>query len=179
MEKNEIDLDKCVNLPLIPCLGERKKLVTYDDRPYYPHDMNIARLFADTIPIIDLPGIPSFYANWLRWNLFLDNLIGFDQFKQQFCSLFNIEDLVDVIKTLVDVDNAQPAMELLNFYSHAIELIQQFLLHNTFITESRSSHLQSIFAGLEFISVDCIRLSYQYREKQKVSSSSVLGQLYR
>jgi hypothetical protein len=47
-------------MAFIPCLGDKNKLVTYNDRPYYPHDMNIARLFADTIPIIDLPGIVSF-----------------------------------------------------------------------------------------------------------------------
>jgi hypothetical protein len=101
-------------------------------------------------------------------------MIDSDDFKQQFCTLFNIEDLADVINVLVDIDNAQPAMELLDFYSYSIELIQQFLLLNKFITETRSSHLQSVFSDMEFVSVDRIRLSYQYREKRKASSSSVL-----
>lgn len=96
--------------------------------------------------------------------IFLDDLIGSYSFKQEFCSLFNIDDLADVIKVLVDVDNPQPNVDLLNFYSHSIELIQNFLLINEFLSETRSTHLQSIFADMNFISVDSIRFSYQYKD---------------
>ncbi len=51
-----------MNWPFIPCLGNGNKLVKYNDRPYYPHDMDIANLFADILPIIKLPG-EMFYEN--------------------------------------------------------------------------------------------------------------------
>jgi hypothetical protein len=80
-----------------------------------------------------------------------------------------------VIKVLVDVENEQPATELFEFYSHSIDLIQHVLILNGFLSETRSSHLQSIFSEMNFVSVDCIRLSYQYGENviRKASSSSI------
>lgn len=99
-----------------------------------------------------------------------------NQFKQQFCSLFNIDDLADNIKVVVDVGNAQPSTELLNFYSHSIDLIQHFLLIHGLLSETRSSHLQIVFSQMKFVTVDYIRLSYQYREhtRNNTSSSSTL-----
>lgn len=53
-----IYLDKCKSYLFIPCLNnQNNKLVKYTDQPYYPHNMNIAHLFADIIPIINLSGI--------------------------------------------------------------------------------------------------------------------------
>jgi len=86
------------------------------------------------------------------------------EFKEQFCSLFNIENLSNVIKIVVNVDNPKLAEDLLNFYSHTIEIIQYFLLMNRLLSESRSIYLQTIFAKMSFISVECIHLSYQYKE---------------
>jgi hypothetical protein len=108
--------------------------------------------------------------------VFIDDLIGSFEFKQRFCSLFNIEDLADVIKVLVDVDNEQPAIELIDFYSQSIDLIQHFLLIHEFLSETRSCHLQLVFSNMDFISVDSIRLSYRYQENivRKMSSSLLL-----
>ena len=80
-----------------------------------------------------------------------------------------------MIKIIVDVDNAQPATELLPFYSHSIELVQHFLLQNKLLTESRSTHLQSVFAEMEFLAVESIRLSYRYGTTvRKALSSSIV-----
>jgi len=37
-------------------MNDQKKLVKYTDHPLYPNDKDIANLFADTLPIIKLPG---------------------------------------------------------------------------------------------------------------------------
>ncbi|CAF1431292.1 unnamed protein product, partial [Didymodactylos carnosus] len=52
--KQTLVKDKCIDWAFIPCLGDKNKLVKYTDRPYYPHDMIIADLFADTLSIIKL-----------------------------------------------------------------------------------------------------------------------------
>ena len=77
---------------------------------------------------------------------------------------------------MVDVDNEQSAIELRDFYSHSIDLIQYFLLSNAFLSETRSDHLQSIFSEMNFVSVECIRLSYRFRENivRKAPSSTNL-----
>ena len=156
--KQAIVKDRCVDWPFIPCMNNVNKFVKYTDQPYYPHDIAIADLFSDEIPIIKLSG----------------DLIHSSEFKQRFCSLFNIEDLADVIDVLVTVDNEQPAIELLDFYSYAIDLIQHVLINNENLSETRSSHLQSIFSDMKFVSVDCIRLSYQFKKNdiRKASPSS-------
>ena len=102
----------------------------------------------------------------------VDDLIDSYNFKEQFCTLFNIENLADIIKTIVNVDNPKPAEDLLHFYSHSIELIQHFLFVNGFLSETRSSYLQTIFAEMNFVSVECIYLSYQYKENLVRKSSS-------
>ena len=98
------------------------------------------------------------------------------EFKQRFCSFFNINDLADAIQVLVDVDNEEASTELLNFYVHSIDLIQNFLLTNNFMSESRSSYLQTVFSRLKFVAVDGIRLSYRHGEHivRKASSASTL-----
>ena len=90
--------------------------------------------------------------------------MGSSEFKQQFCSLFQINDLANEITTLVDVDDEQPSLELFNFYAHSIDLIQKFLVAQTLIFETRSSYLQSVFSRMRFVSADRIRLSYRYQE---------------
>lgn len=37
-------------------MDNKQKLVKYTNHPFYPHNADIAKLFADTLPIIDLPG---------------------------------------------------------------------------------------------------------------------------
>jgi hypothetical protein len=37
-------------------MNNQTKLMKSTDHPFYPHDMDVANLFADTIPIIRLPG---------------------------------------------------------------------------------------------------------------------------
>jgi hypothetical protein len=103
-------------------------------------------------------------------------LVHSSEFQQQLCSLFNIEDLADVIKVLVDVDNEQPAPELLEFYTHSVDIIQSFLLTNAFLSETRSTDLQAIFFDINFVLVDHIRLSYRYRDDilRTAPSSSIL-----
>ncbi len=58
MEKKYIlfNIEKCLNIAFIPCMNDQKKLVKYTDHPLYPNDKDIANLFADTLPIIKLPG---------------------------------------------------------------------------------------------------------------------------
>jgi hypothetical protein len=46
---------KCLDVAFIPCMDTTQKLVKYTDQPFYPHDPDIASLFADTLPIIKLP----------------------------------------------------------------------------------------------------------------------------
>ncbi|CAM4933155.1 unnamed protein product [Rotaria socialis] len=152
--------DKCLDWAFIPCLGNQNKLFKYTEQLYYPHDMNIADIFADTLLIVKLP----------------DVLFCSAEFKQRFCSLFNINNLADVIKVLVNVDNEQTSTDLLDFYACSIDFIQHFLLSNNFISESRSCYLQSIFSSVQFVSVDYIRLSYCYQESivRAASSSSSL-----
>jgi hypothetical protein len=135
-------------------------LVKYTDQPYYPHDTSIADLFADIIPIIKLSS----------------DCKCSNEFKQQFCSLFNIEDLGDVIQNVISVENEQQSEGLLDFYSNSIDLIQYFLLNNRYISETRLNYLQTIFSEMEFISVDSICLSHRYKENilRKLPSSSVL-----
>ena len=76
----------------------------------------------------------------------------------------------------MDVGNSQPSTELLNFYSHSIDLIQHYLLVHGLLSETRSSQLQVVFSEMDFLAVDYIRLSYQYREhtRSNTSSSSTL-----
>ncbi|CAF1279749.1 unnamed protein product [Adineta steineri] len=146
--KQTLVKDTTIDWSFIPCINNGNELVKYTDRPYYPHDMIVADLFSDIIRIINLP----------------DNLIHSIEFKQQFCTLFNIDSLANVLKVLVNVDNKQPARELHEFYSHSIELIQYYLIINGLLPETRSCYLQSIFSKMNFLLVDCIHLSYQYGE---------------
>ncbi len=55
-KKNFINIEKCRNIAFIPCINDQKKLLKYTDHPFYPHDRDIANLFADALPIIKLPG---------------------------------------------------------------------------------------------------------------------------
>ncbi|CAF3049743.1 unnamed protein product, partial [Rotaria sp. Silwood2] len=82
----------------------------------------------------------------------------------------------DAIQVVIDVENEQSAKEILDFYSHSIDLIQHYLLTNQYMSENRSNHFQSIFSQMSFISVDLICLLYRYKESiiRKSSSSSVL-----
>ena len=86
------------------------------------------------------------------------------EFKHQFCTLFNINDFANMITVQVNVDNEQLSSELRNFYAHSVDLIQNYLLAHTMISETRSSYLQSVFSRVRFFSVDRIRLSYRYQE---------------
>ncbi|CAF4848454.1 unnamed protein product [Rotaria sp. Silwood1] len=158
--KQEMVKDKCYDWAFIPCISYTHNLAKYTDQLYYPHDLAIADLFSDIIPIINIS----------------DDLKHSNEFKQQFCSLFNIEDLSDVIQVVIDVENEQSAKELLDFYSHSIDLIQHYLFTNQYISENRSNHLQSILSQMSFISVESIRLSYRHKENITRTSplSSVL-----
>ena len=84
------------------------------------------------------------------------------EFKNNFCSLFGIQSLEDVIQLEVHVDNEKLSIDLFNFYFHSIELIQHFLLTKSFITEEQSKYFASIFARMHFVCVDQIELSYNY-----------------
>lgn len=84
------------------------------------------------------------------------------QLKNTFCFLFEIKSLADVIQLQVHVDNGQLSVDLFDFFSHSIELIQNFLVIKSFITENRSKYLASIFSRLHFVCVDQIQLLYKY-----------------
>ncbi len=106
----------------------------------------------------------------------LDDVKRSNEFKQQFCTLFNIDDLSDVIQNVIDVENEQQSEGILEFYSNSIDFIQYFLLTNRYISETQSNHLQTIFSEMTFVSVDSIYLSYRYKEnvRRKLASSSLL-----
>ena len=53
---NELIVERCLNLSFIPCMGTTEKRVKYSDRPFYPHDLQIAQSLADRLLIIQLPG---------------------------------------------------------------------------------------------------------------------------
>ncbi|CAF4753864.1 unnamed protein product [Rotaria socialis] len=137
--------ERCFDLPFIPCMGAINKKAKYSDQPFYPHDFVIAEKLANKLFIIQLPD----------WALPLE-------FKNSFCFLFEIKSLADVIQLQVHVDNEQLSVDLFNFFFHSIELVQNFLLLKSFITEERSKYLASIFARLHFVCVDKIQLSYKY-----------------
>ncbi len=85
------------------------------------------------------------------------------ELKNNFCLLFEIQSLSDVIQLQVHVDNEKLSIDLFNFYCHSIELIQYFLLTKSFITEEQSKYFASIFARMHFVCVDQIQLSYNYQ----------------
>ncbi|CAF1079827.1 unnamed protein product [Rotaria sordida] len=143
-QKRQIEVkDRCRHLPFIPCMSTKDMRVKYTDQPLYPHDLDIANFLSNTLPIIQLP-------NWTLSS----------EFKHNFCLLFEIRSLADVIQLQVHVTNEQLSIDLFNFYSHSIELIQNFLVSKSFIAEERSKYLASIFARMHFFRVDQIQLSY-------------------
>ena len=85
-----------------------------------------------------------------------------DVFRTNFCSLFNLETLDDVIRTTIDATDEQPSTSLTNFYRQSIDLIQHFALSQRLITDARSTHLASVFDRMRFVSVDRIQLSYTH-----------------
>ncbi|CAF2878871.1 unnamed protein product [Rotaria sp. Silwood2] len=146
-QKRQIEVkDRCLHLPFIPCMGTKNMRVKYTDQPLYPHDPDIAAFLSNTLPIIQLP-------NWTLSS----------EFKNNFCLLFEIRSLADVIQLQVHVTNEQLSIDLFNFYSHSLELIQNFLASKSFISEERSKYLASIFARMHFFRVDQIQLSYHYQ----------------
>ncbi|CAF1112321.1 unnamed protein product [Rotaria sordida] len=146
-QKRQIEVkDRCRHLPFIPCMSTKNMRVKYTDQPLYPHDLDIANFLSNTLPIIQLP-------NWTLSS----------EFKHNFCLLFEIRSLADVIQLQVHVTNEQLSIDLFNFYSHSIELIQNFLVSKSFIAEERSKYLASIFARMHFFRVDQIQLSYHYQ----------------
>ncbi len=82
------------------------------------------------------------------------------EFKKQFCLLFDIKNLDQVIQTKITVDNEQPSISLTDFYRSSIDLIQHFLLSKKLISDARSIHLSTIFSHMKFICVNSIHLSY-------------------
>ena len=85
------------------------------------------------------------------------------ELKNNFCTLFQIESLEDVIQLEVHVENEKLSIDLFNFYVYSLELIQTYLLLNTLITNEQSNSFGRIFARLHFVCVDQIELSYTYQ----------------
>ncbi|CAF3697074.1 unnamed protein product [Rotaria sordida] len=143
-KQNEVR-EKCLNIEFIPCMSDKQKLVKYTDHPFYPHDIDIANLFSDILSIIRLPGFA------------IDTY-----FQEQFRSLFSIETLDKIIQTKVNVENEQLSINLTDFYSCSIDLIQYFLLSKEYISTARSIYLSSVFNRMHFVCVDRIHLSHCY-----------------
>ena len=100
-----------------------------------------------------------------NFSLLSVSYLGYDlssDFKKHFCILFNIENLANHIQTKVTVENEQPAINLSSFYHQSIDLIQDFVLSNHFISDTQSNHLSAIFARMQFMCVDHIQVSYSY-----------------
>jgi len=97
------------------------------------------------------------------------------QFKDNFCLLFHIANLGNVIQIKIDVKNEQLSTSLANFYRCSIDLIQHFLLNKNLISDIQSNHFSNIFARMKFVCVDHIHLSYCYGtdiSKEAPTSSS-------
>ena len=94
-----------------------------------------------------------------------------NEFKDQFCSLFNIESLDQVIQTKIKVENEEPSTILTEFYRSCIDLIQNFLLSKKLISVDRSNHLSTILSLMQFLCVDHIDLSYCYADIIKIPTS--------
>ncbi|CAM4909922.1 unnamed protein product [Rotaria socialis] len=139
--------EKSANWAFIPCLGTANEYHKCSDPIFYPHDMDIARLFSDILLIVN----PSGH-------------ICTPTLKNMFCSMFGIPNLSDVIKILANSDNERPSMELTDFYLHTIDLIQSFLIKHNSLSETQSNYFQSVFARMKIVSVDRIRFSYSYKD---------------
>ena len=100
------------------------------------------------------------------------------ELKNNFCTLFQIESLEDVIQLEVHVENEKLSIDLFNFYVYSLELIQTYLLLNTLITNEQSNSFGRIFARLHFVCVDQIELSYTYQGNilQKDSSHAFIDE---
>ena len=109
----------------------------------------------------------------LIW-LYLDFALS-PESKANFCSLFDIKDLAEVIRTEVKVENEQPSVVLGDFYRRSIDLIQAFLLNEKLLSETSSIDLASVFARMHFVCVDLIRISYCYEGILKKSVDSASG----
>jgi hypothetical protein len=99
-------------------------------------------------------------------------------FQEHFCLLFNIVNLNKVIQTKVDVKNELPSTSLPAFYSHSIDLIQDYLLSQQLISDIQSNDLSSIFARMRFLCVDSIDLSYCYESIIKLAATSYSADTY-
>jgi hypothetical protein len=102
--------------------------------------------------------------NRITFCVFLDWPLS-TEFKNNFCWLFEIPALSDVIQIQAQVLNEQQSIDLFDFYSPSMELIQYFLLTEGFITVERSKYLASVFRRMHFVCVEQIQLLYQYEGK--------------
>lgn len=82
------------------------------------------------------------------------------EFEEQFCSLFNIENLDEVIQKKITVENEEPSTSLTEFYRSSIDLIQHFLLSTKLITNEQSDHLSTLLSSMQFLRVDRMELTY-------------------
>ena len=106
---------------------------------------------------------------------FPEGFKGSVEFKEGFCTLFDIDDLNDVIEVLIDVNDERSAREVQKFYSCSICLIQQFLIASEYLSKNQSAHFQSFFSEIKFISVDSITVSYRYKDTTRsMATPSVL-----
>ncbi|CAF4235110.1 unnamed protein product [Rotaria sp. Silwood2] len=78
--------------------------------------------------------------------------------------MFKIRNLGDIIKIVAHGDNEYPSVELTDFYSHTIDLIQSFLIKNNDLIETRSNYFQSVFVRMKIVYVHRIHFSYSYNE---------------
>ena len=85
------------------------------------------------------------------------------ELENNFCFLFQIQSLSSVIQFESHVVNEKLSIDLFHFYSHSMELIQNFLLNKSFITDEQSKYFSSVFARLHLVCVDQIELLYNYQ----------------
>ncbi|CAF4554662.1 unnamed protein product [Rotaria sp. Silwood2] len=145
--KQTLVRDKCANWAFIPSFRTKSQFCKYNEPIFCPHDLDIARLFIDALLIIN----PS-------------NKVCTPAFKNMFCSMFKIRNLGDIIKIVAHGDNEYPSVELTDFYSHTIDLIQSFLIKNNGLIETRSNYFQSVFVRMKIVYVHRIHFSYSYNE---------------
>lgn len=97
-----------------------------------------------------------FYLFLLDWNFS-------SEFQNNFCVLFEIESLSNVIEMKCDVKNEELCIDLFQFYSNSLGLIEEYLLKRSLINDDQWKHFSLVFTRLYFVCVEQIELCYEYQ----------------
>jgi hypothetical protein len=86
---------------------------------------------------------------------------------EQFCSIFKIKNLTEVIRTEIKANNEEKSIMISDFYEKSIDLIQDYLFSKNLIDQDRSKQLAEMFSKIRFLRVDSIRLVHWYGDTNR------------